>query len=98
MTPTPLFLTDALQPVLDWFGVQQVSVVLFIGALVLYSRKGLKLGSLLGDWVGKVTFAAGVILLLLITGIIPGINVDAAVVLVRAIWDLGASIVSGVLG
>lgn len=81
---------EALSPVLDFMpaGSVQTTVVLMLLVGVLYFRKALGIGSVLADWVGRVVFTMVVLLGLLITGIIPRVNVDAAASLIGRVVDL----------
>lgn len=94
-----MFLEQILDPVLELFansGVQ-TTVVLALAVAVVYFRKALGLGSLLSDWVGKLVFSLVILIFLLLTGIVPGLDVAAAMSLVDRGFDLGRTVLSSIL-
>lgn len=74
-----MILEELLSPVLEFVlgSNVQTTVVLVLLIAILYFRKALGLGSILADWTGRLIFSLGVLLVLLVTGVIPGINIDA---------------------
>lgn len=71
----------------------QTTVVLTLLILIVYFRKAIGLGSVLADWTGRITFALGVLVVLLVSGIISGIDVGAALEVARTILEVGLEIV-----
>lgn len=63
-------------------------------AVALYYRKALGLGRILQTWAGRVAFSAVAVGVLLILGIIPGINVDTAVGYAEQLVDLGGQLIA----
>jgi hypothetical protein len=57
----------------------RLAVGIALLAVALYYRKALGLGSLLQTWAGRAATSAVVLGILLVLGIIPGINVEAAI-------------------
>lgn len=90
MIEHPLFIFDALDSALEWAmgGGGRTTIVLVLLIAVVYFRKALGLGSILADWVGRVIFTLVVFVLLLVTGIVPGVNLDAAMDLLNTALDL----------
>jgi len=88
-------ISSVLEPILEFVlgGRVQTTVILILLIGVVYFRKALGIGSLLGDWVGKITFTLVVLIVLLVSGIIPGINVSAVLWIVDRGLDLGWSVV-----
>ena len=73
-------ISELLAPVLDFMptGSIQLTVVLVLLVAVLYTRRLMNAGSLLADWVSRVAFSMIVLIVLLLTGIVPGLDVAAA--------------------
>lgn len=76
----------------------QTGVLAFLAAVGLYSRKALGLGSLLAGWVRTVSVVAIVLVVLLATGVLEGIDVDATISLVRTVWDVLAGPIARLVG
>lgn len=76
----------------------QTTVILVLAVAILYFRKAVGLGSMLADWTGKVVFSLGVLLALLVTGIVPGINVQAAISLAESMWSAIRRLLVDILG
>lgn len=95
----PTLAIGIFDPILELIptGTVQTTVVLVLLVGVLYFRKALGLGSVLADWAGRVMFSAIVLVILLVTGIVPRINVDAARSLLSRGLDLASRLV-GVIG
>ena len=66
----------------------QITVVLGLLVFVLYFRKLLGLGSILSTWARMAMFSAVVLMLLVITGIVPHLDLGAG----RSLVDRGTEI------
>lgn len=64
------------------------AVIVFLAAAVLYVRKALGLGGLLADWASKLMFALVVLIILLLSGVVPTLNLDRAIELVGYVIEL----------
>lgn len=73
-------------------GGVQTTVVLILAVAVVDFRKALGLRSLLSGWVGKLVCSLIVLIILLLTRIVPGLDVAAAVSLVDRGLDPGRTV------
>lgn len=83
-------ISGALDTALNWFtgGGLQTTVIVTLLLAIVYFRKALGLGSVLADWIGRFVFSMAVLLVLLVTGIVPGLNLDVLFSYVESIIEL----------
>lgn len=88
-------LERAFDSVLGFVGADaaQTSAVLALILIAIYMRRAMGLGSTLSDWTSKLVFTLIVLALLLLTGIVPGINVGAAIGLVEGAVSVVADLI-----
>jgi hypothetical protein len=81
---------DFLRPILDGFvnNPGQLGLGIALVASVLYYRKMMSAASLLSTLAGKLVFSAAVVGLLLLSGIIPTLNVDVAMGYAMAVVEM----------
>lgn len=83
------FAAPLVDRVLAFFGARgvSVSIVLVLTALLLYSRKAMLVGAIVADWTSKMMFAVAVLLVLLLLGIVNGVDVGRGIELVSVVLD-----------
>jgi len=83
-------ITSALELVTGALGVTgvQTGVLAFLGAAALYSRKALGLGAVVAGWVRTFAVIAGVLVVLLATGVLEGVDVAALSSALRFLLDV----------
>jgi hypothetical protein len=93
------FATALLERVLDLLGANgiPVTIVVILVAVLLYSRKAMAVGSVVADWTSKLMVSVAVLLILLVSGIVTGVNVDRAFELVSLGFDWLSSVFAGVV-
>jgi len=93
---------------IDWIagvvgaGGMQTGVVATLAAAALYVRKFLGVGSLIASWLRSFAIVAGVLALLLVSGVVEGVDLAAAWGIVETIVELLGgpirSLVGGMVG
>lgn len=69
-------------------GVGRIGLVVGLIATALYWHKAQGAAAFLGSWIGKVVFSAVAIGLLMVLGVIPTLDLNRALVLVRHALEL----------
>jgi len=72
----------------EWLfsGVGQAGLAIGLIAVALYWRRALGLGRVLSTWGGRVVFAVAAVGVLMLSGIIPGLNLARAAELLGDLW------------
>ena len=77
-----------LDTLAEWLfsGVGQAGLAIGLIAVFLYWRRALGLGRVLSTWGGRVVFAVAAVGVLMLSGIIPGLNLARAAELLGDLW------------
>lgn len=88
-----------LDRVLAFLGARgvSVSIVLALTAFLLYSRKAMLVGAIVADWTSKLMVSVAVLLVLLISGVVTGVDVGRAFNLVATLFDWLSTLFEGVV-
>ncbi len=93
-------ITSALELVTGALGISgvQTGVLAFLGASALYVRKALGLGHLLASWLRTFAVVAVVLVVLLGTGVLEGVDVGVITTAGRTIVDVLAGPLRNLVG